>query len=162
MRAKSFWLLPFLLILSGIFLVGYYLFQPVTLILNGSPLTIRTTSLTVDAILRSAGLPVYAGDVINPPRESYLLDGQPIFVESGSNVALWLDGQRIAAHSNDKFPANLLTKYGVKIFPGDVLTVDGKRSSPTEAFQLDRYHTVQYRNWRARYRLARCPNCHNE
>ena len=162
MRAKSFWLLPVFLFLAGIFLVGYYLFQPVTLIVNGSPLTIRTTSLTVDAILRSAGLPVYAGDVINPPRESFLLDGQPIFVESGSNVALWLDGQRIAAHSNDKFPANLLTKYGVKLFPGDVLTVDGKRSSPTETFQLDRYHTVQYRNWRADKNEPSVPDYQNE
>lgn len=149
MRAKSFWLLPIFLFLAGLFLVGYYLFQPVTLIVNGTPLTIRTTSLTVDAILRSAGLPVYAGDIISPPRSDFLLDDQPIFIESGSNVVLWLDGQRIAAHSNDKFPANLLTKYGVKVFPGDILTVDGKRSSPSEKFQLDRYHTVQYRNWRS-------------
>ncbi len=149
MRAKSFWLLPVILSLSGIFLIGLYLFQPVTLIVNNSRLGIRTTALTVEAILQSAGIPVYAGDIITPPMSTLMLDSQPIVIQNGSSVAVWIDGQRISTYSNERYPANLLLKYGVKLFPGDVLMVDGKRSSPTAAFQLTRYHTVQYRNWRS-------------
>jgi resuscitation-promoting factor RpfB len=147
MRAKSLWLIPVILSLSGIFLVGYYLFQPVTLVVNNSLLNIRTTSLTVDAILQSAGIPVFAGDAISPERSSLLLDNRPIVVNNGSSGAIWIDGQRITAYSNEKYPANLLNKYGVRLFPGDILTIDGKRSSTMEAFKPDRYHTIQYRSW---------------
>ena len=35
----------------------------------------------------------------------------------------------------------------LKLFPGDILTVDGKQSSPSDTFQMFRYHTVQYRKW---------------
>jgi resuscitation-promoting factor RpfB len=147
MRVKSLWLIPVILSLSGIFLVGYYLFQPVTLVVNNSLLNIRTTALTVDAIIQSAGIPVFAGDAISPERSSLLLDNQPIVVKNGSSVAIWIDGQRITAYSNERYPANLLLKYGVRLFPGDILTIDGKRSSPIEAFKPDRYHTIQYRSW---------------
>lgn len=147
MRTKLIWSFPFILVLAGIILFGYYLFQPVTVILNNSPMTLRTTSLTVASILQSAGVPFFAGDVISPPPASLVLDGQPVTVQNSSNVAIWIDGQRITAHSSDKYPANLLLQYGVKLFPGDVLTIDGKQSSPAEVFELNRYHTIQYRSW---------------
>jgi uncharacterized protein YabE (DUF348 family) len=147
MRNKYFGFLPVILILSGLALLTLYLFQPVTILMNGSPSIIRSPGLSVNAILRSAGIPLYAGDVVTPGLSSLLLGGRPVTIKSTSSIALWIDSQRIATYTTETIPANVLLEYGVKLFPRDTLTIDGKISSHLEAFQPARYHTIQVRKW---------------
>ena len=136
-----------ILIISGLALLTLYLFQPVTILVNGSPSVIRSPGLTVNAILRSAGIPIYAGDVVTPGLASPLLGERPITVKSTSGIALWIDGQRIATYTTETIPANVLLEYGVKLFPRDTLTVDGKISRHEEGFRPASYHTIQVRKW---------------
>ena len=147
MRNKFLWLLPLVLSLTGLILIGIFLYQPVTIIENNSTITIRNPALTVNSLLRVSGISFYSGDTVSPGLQSFLLDNRPIKVQNTSTIALWIDGQRILVFSTEKYPANLLYQYGVKLFPGDILTVDGKQSSPSDTFQMFRYHTVQYRKW---------------
>ena len=147
MRNKFLWLLPLVLSLTGLILIGIFLYQPVTIIENNSTITIRNPALTVNSLLRVSGISFYSGDIVSPGLQSLLLDNRPIKVQNTSTIALWIDGQRILVFSTEKYPANLLYQYGVKLFPGDILTVDGKQSSPSDTFQMFRYHTVQYRKW---------------
>ena len=136
MRNKFLWLLPLVLSLSGLNLNRYFLYQPVTIIENNSTITIRNPALTVNSLLRVSGISFYSGDVVSPGLQSLLLDNRPIKVQNTSTIALWIDGQRILVFSTEKYPANLLYQYGVKLFPGDILTVDGKQSSPSDTFQI--------------------------
>ena len=111
------------------------------------PVTIRNPAVTVNSFLRVSGISFYSGDIVSPGLQSLLLDNRPIKVQNTSTIALWIDGQRILVFSTEKYPANLLYQYGVRLFPGDILTVDGKQSSIADTFQSIRYHTVQYRKW---------------
>jgi hypothetical protein len=147
MRNKIWWLLPLVVSLSGLILIGIFLYQPVTIIENNSVVTVRNPALTVNSLLRVSGISFYSGDIVSPGLQSLLLDNRPIKVQNTSTTALWIDGQRILVFSTEKYPANLLYQYGVRLFPGDILTVDGKQSSTSDTFQLNRYHTVQYRKW---------------
>jgi resuscitation-promoting factor RpfB len=147
MRNKFWWLLPLVSSLSGLILIGIFLYQPVTIIENNSAVTIRYPALTVNSLLRVSGISFYSGDIVSPGLQSLLLDNRPIKVQNTSTIALWIDGQRILVFSTEKYPANLLFQYGVRLFPGDILTVDGKQSSTSDTFQLIRYHTVQYKKW---------------
>ena len=145
MKNKFWWMLPLVFSLSGLILIGIYLYQPVTIIENNSSITVRNLGLTVNSLIRISGITVYSGDFVSPRIESLLLDKRPIKVQNISTIALWIEGQRILVFSSEKYPANLLYQYGVRLFPDDILTVDGKQSSPSDTFQLFRYHTVQYR-----------------
>lgn len=142
-------MLPFVFSVSGLILIGIYLYQPVTIIENNSTITIRYPALTVNSLLRVSGITFYSGDIVSPGLQSLLLDKRPIKVQNTSTIALWIDGQRILVFSTEKYPANILYQYGVKLFPGDILTVDGKQTSTSDAFQLFRYHTIQYRKWQS-------------
>lgn len=147
MQTRYFRLLPVPLILSGLALLVLYLFQPVTIVVNGAPNTVRTPGLTVGAIVQSAGITLFAGDEITPGISSLLLDKRPIQVNTTSTIALWIDAQRIATYTTEYFPANVLLEYGVKLFPKDTFTVDGKITTHSEVFQPARYHTIQVRKW---------------
>jgi uncharacterized protein YabE (DUF348 family) len=147
MRNKFWWMLPLVFSVSGLILIGIYLYQPVTIIENNSTITIRYPALSVNSLLRVSGIKFYSGDIVSPGLQSLLLDKRPIKVQNTSTIALWIDGQRILVFSTEKYPANLLYQYGVRLFPGDILTVDGKQTSISDTFQLFRYHTVQYRKW---------------
>jgi uncharacterized protein YabE (DUF348 family) len=147
MRNKIWWMLPLVFSISGLILIGIYLYQPITIIENNSTITVRNPALTVNSLLQVSGITAYSGDIITPGLQSLLLDNRPIKVQNTSTIALWIDGRRILVFSTEKYPANLLYQYGVKLFPGDILTVDGKQSFDSDTFSLVRYHTVQYRKW---------------
>lgn len=146
MRGKYLGFLPIIPMLAGVLLVCWYLLQPVTVYADGSPRTVRSFGLSVDSIIKSGGVAIYAGDSSTPPLNSIFWKGNTISIKGASSIAVWIDGQRISVFSTERYPANLLTKLGVKLFPGDTLTVDGLQSGSDAPFSQARYHTIQYRS----------------
>ena len=137
-------LIPVLLILAGLALLMIYLYQPVTIIVNSERNTVRTPALTVADILRAAGYPLYVGDQVTPADSAWLLGSRPIHLKNSSSVILWLEGERIPLTTTERFPANVLQEYGIYIFPGDTLMVDGKSSIADVPFSAARVHTLQF------------------
>ncbi len=135
-----------MLSLAGMALIAIFLFQPITIHVDNNVQSFRSPNLLVNSILRTAGVTVFAGDEISPPLSSLLLGNQEISIKRISSVTVWIEGQRIASYTLEKFPANILQQYGVKIFPGDILTIDGKISSGSDVFSPANYHTLQYKS----------------
>ncbi len=146
MHKKILLFSPIILAIAGLAMIAWYLFKPISIRVNDATQVVRTSGLTVDAIIRTAGIKIYAGDEVSPPLSSLFLGNQGIRIRRTSSIAVWIDGQRIAAYSSDIYPANILMNYEVNIFPGDTLTVDGKNISGYEKFIPGNYHTIQYRS----------------
>lgn len=121
-----------------------YLLQPVRLIINGSSVQVRSLALTVRGIAAKAGYPIRSGDLVSPNASALLLDRRFINIRHPVPVILWLDGERLQVESIDAYPIDLLSRYGIPIFPGDPLRVDGMLTSPEQPFSTASMHTIQF------------------
>lgn len=144
MRKNIHVLVSALLILSGLALLLIYLYQPITIVVNGERNAIRTPALTVASILRATGYPFYAGNQVTPASSAWILDHRIIYLNNSASIILWLEGERISLTTAERFPANVLQQYGILIFPSDTLLVDGKNSTANEPFSAASVHTLQF------------------
>jgi len=87
MVKKWAWIaIPILGVLVGLLLMN----RSVNLVVDGSPLTIKTNALTVNGALRSAGVKLSPGDSLAPSGRTFLSNVQEIRVNRAGSLAVWL------------------------------------------------------------------------
>ncbi len=119
------------------------LFQPVTFFIDSTPHDIRSSGITVGAILLHSGVQLFSGDEIVPEINSPVYSSTPIQIRKNHPITISLDGNSFPTYSTEDFPANILLKLGIRLFPGDHLRVDGIESLSTTRFSARSNHTIQ-------------------
>lgn len=127
MKKYSRWLLVVVLLAAGFLLLWFGLQRPVLLVVDGQPLRIQTSALTVRAALQSAGIVLTPQDQVSPAAGSLLGWRAAVRVQRASPVWLWSDGKllRPMFRSADHMPGNLLAGIGIRVYPGDRLEWNG-------------------------------------
>ncbi len=137
-----------LLISSGLFffglvLVGIFLYQPVSWILNGNPSSLVSFGLTPAEIAQNAGFPLTVGDQIQPAADSLYLGGTPIRLNQISAYLIYLNGELSSIYATDPIPANVLLAAGIYLYPGDRVEMDGLEVNPQLAHEWKNQHTME-------------------
>lgn len=126
-------------------MTALFLLQPVTVILNGKPASLKSFGLTPGDLANNAGYRLTAGDQIQPSAESLYLGGNPIRLNQISAYLIYLDGELSSIYAVDPIPANVLLSAGIRIFPGDRIQIDGLEVNPQITHGWKKQHTIQYR-----------------
>jgi len=126
------WLFPgaFLLILAGLALIWLGLRQPVTVVVDGEAVTVRTSALTVSGALRAAGISPTKADRVIPSRGRWFWKVSSIQVESAREVLIKTPEDELVLTSVERIPANLMQEGGVLLYPHDRLLVNGETVDP--------------------------------
>lgn len=137
-----------LLISSGLFFiglvfVGIFLYQPVSLILNGKPTSLASFGLTPAEITHNAGFQLTIGDQIQPSADSLYLGGAPIRLNQISAYLIYLNGELSSIYATEPIPANVLLGAGIYLFPGDRVEMDGLEVNPQTAHEWKYLHTIE-------------------
>ncbi len=114
-----------LLAALGLFLVTLSLHKQVTLIVNGEKQQISTWALTVEGALKEQELPVTPEELVSPPLESLLRDGETIYLATSNLIEIQADGKTISIRTAERRPENVLLKAGLLLFPKDRLLING-------------------------------------
>jgi len=114
------------LALSGMALLTFSQYKTVTLVIDGERRDSGTFARTVGEALRWEGLSLGASDQLWPAEGAPLRDGDRIRVERAAQVQIVADGNVFNFWSVESLPANLLSQAGVRLFPGDLLLLDGQ------------------------------------
>lgn len=85
----------------------------VTVVVDGEPRFLKSQADTVGALLEQAGIEVSDGDVVSPPLDSRLADGDTVVVRYAIPVTLLLGDQRLALDVVGSTVADALTAAGV-------------------------------------------------
>lgn len=115
-------LLVLLLAASGYKLTG----QPVTLVINGQPYTVRTHRLNVASVLREAGLSAQAEDIIWPPPGDGVAPGDVVSVQLARPVTIEADGRTLRLFSHGQRVLDVFDQAGVHLGPYDEVLVEGR------------------------------------
>ncbi|NPV86143.1 MAG: DUF348 domain-containing protein [Anaerolineae bacterium] len=127
MDKKSGYFLALGLVLLGLSLVFLGLMRPVTIYLDGYPLTVQTRALTVNGILRSAGIEISNNDALFPPRSHLPEWNAVIRLDHAAQVSIWTpQGLQPSFFSTQRLPANLLFQAGVRLYPADRILWNGQ------------------------------------
>ncbi len=117
-----------LIILLGVMAAGYYAtLTPVTLVIDGQVRTIRTNQRSIENILREAGVPTSAGDIVGPTLGAALADDQStIIVQHARPVTVKADGQTREFRSQATALKDILQEAGTTIGTFDQALVNGR------------------------------------
>jgi uncharacterized protein YabE (DUF348 family) len=115
-----------LLILGGAGLVVFSLRKPVSLVIDEVSTPRVTWAWTVGGLLSEAGVGLAPQDRLSPPAEASLKKRGVVQVQRARRVVIRADGRQSSLFSAERIPANLLAEAGVRLFPGDLLLVDGR------------------------------------
>ena len=120
------------LLLVGAALLYLNLNQPVTLVIDGQPQTIRARALTVADALKAAGLELAPGDRLAPAASAWLFNVPAIILDRAAAVTIQISatGQQFHLQTTERLPANLLAQAGLRLFPGDRLEWNGQVLDP--------------------------------
>ncbi len=116
-----------LLGLCGLGVVYIGTAAPVTVLLDGESLPLRTHARTVAAALHEAGIDLAPADFVAPERDERIAPGTTIRLIRAQPVIVEADGERAVARSPSRIPANILAESGVRLYPGDEVWADGVR-----------------------------------
>ncbi len=118
------------MILVGLGLIWFGLFQTNTVIIAGEVLNVRTQTWRVSGLLRSAGIYVDDDDRVMP-------EGDPVFwrqavvkIEPARDVLIQTPDEEVWLHTAEKIPANLLAKIDLHLFPKDQVLINGSEINP--------------------------------
>jgi uncharacterized protein YabE (DUF348 family) len=132
----------------------------VTIIVDGSARTVRTTARTVRAALRDAGLSIAAADVVAPHGDMPLSGLASLEVRRARPVQIEIDGAARMHVTAAAQAENILGEAGVRLFPGDRVWIDGLPLGSGEApsrpsrLRVERGHSVQVIRGAARQPVA--------
>lgn len=125
------WLLTFgLAILGG--LAYWRSAVPLRLEVDGQARALRSRAGTVGAMLREEGVPLDAGDHVQPPIGSRLRAGARVKVVHARSWIIKVDDRRLALRSLAPNPAGVLAEAGITLNPTDRLLLDGRIAAPDE------------------------------
>lgn len=125
---------PALAVLIGVAgLLNLALHKTVTLVVDGQSQPYTVYAITVNDLLRSAGIALGAQDRLNPPGDAWLAHGAQVTLERAAAVQIQADNQVYNLVSPDRLPINLLALSGLTLNPGDRLLWLGQPVNPTGA-----------------------------
>jgi uncharacterized protein YabE (DUF348 family) len=96
-----------------------------TLLVDGTPYTVRTHHLVVGAILTQAGLSIGPGDEVSPPFDAPWPPGQSIVVEHAVPVTVQVDGRSVHFQGRPRSILEILARAGTVLQPNDQILVNG-------------------------------------
>ena len=127
-------LFPALAVLVGVAaLLNLALHKSVTLVVDGQSQPYTVYAITVNDLLRSAGISLGAQDRLTPPGDAWLANGAQVTLERAAAVQIQADGQVYNLVSPERLPINLLALAGLTLNPGDRLLWLGQPVNPTGA-----------------------------
>jgi uncharacterized protein YabE (DUF348 family) len=145
MKRQQLWAIAILMALLGITLAGLSLRKTVTLVIDGQSTTRTVMALTVGQALKAAGVSYSPMDRIAPRPSRILASGQAIRLDHALTYQVWANGASVTLQSPEKLPANVLAQAGLRLFPGDRVSVDGSNFAPSQPVSAITYaHTLQY------------------
>lgn len=115
------------LILSGLVLMIWSQIKPYQLIVNGETIRMRAVALYARDLFNLAGIPLQPEDRISTdpngfslaiPEQISLLAARPVTIETDQGKEEILSAELI--------PANILQEAGIRLFPEDILLVEGE------------------------------------
>lgn len=125
---------PSLAILVGLAaLLNLALRKNVTLTVDGLSQPYTVYAVTVNDLLRTAGIPLSEQDRLTPPGSAWLAHGAQVTLERAAAVQIQADGQVYDLITPERLPVNLLALAGLTINPGDRLLWLGQPIDPTSA-----------------------------
>jgi uncharacterized protein YabE (DUF348 family) len=84
-----------------------------------------THARTVGEALQDAGLQLQQGDAVFPDVSSPLRQGMTVEIQRAFTVSIDVDGKSSTERARSWVPENLLATMGIRVFPGDLILVDG-------------------------------------
>lgn len=105
---------------------------PVTVVVNGQPVEVRTHRRTVAGAVRLAGVRPGEALYLAPSSETALEAGMVITVAHQHPVIVHVDGQVLVAETHAVDPQIIVSELGIALGPGDTLRIE-RAARPTEA-----------------------------
>ena len=111
--------------LAGLALIYVASGKTVTVFVDGSPHEFSTHARTVGAGLLDGGWSLRTGDVVQPSPDTPLQSGAKIVLRRAYPVVVRMGPDVQSLLTVSRIPANILADAGVRVFPGDQISVDG-------------------------------------
>jgi len=141
------WLFPgaILLMVAGLLLTWSALNRPIKVILDGEVITVRTSSLSIPGILRSAGINSDDEDRVLTDADGLILGVNTIFIERAREIWIKTPDDEFVQETTTTIPANLLQSVGIDLYPDDQVLVNGVVVDPYLPIGGDEPVLMQYR-----------------
>ncbi len=133
-----------LLLLGSIALIWLGLRQPVTVIVDGEPASVKTAALTVSGVLRSAGLVIDPEDKVFPSLNGLVWNQSVVRVTKAREIIIEMPDEILTVKSAELIPSNLLSTLGIELYPGDALLVNGLTIDPDQPLEGEGSIFIQY------------------
>ncbi len=125
------------------------LHKQITLVVDGTPLSVETYALTVGGVLNSADIPLTEADQVTPALNRWLRDGDQVTITRAAQIALFVDGETRMILTAERIPVIILAEAGVPLSPEDLLLADGRPISLDEPLPPAPAHSLQVRRARS-------------
>jgi uncharacterized protein YabE (DUF348 family) len=122
-----------LTVLAILITVGMlWLNKTVTIVIDDEERSVNTFAINVGAVLQSAGVSLYSGDLISPGTTDFLPDHSTITIQRAAYITILADGQTHILQTTERSPRLILAHAGILLEQGDLLLASGKSISPDE------------------------------
>lgn len=129
-----------------VLVLGYAsLTRTVTIMADGEVVTFATRALTVGSALKDAGLLLNSEDAVEPSNWSLVSDGLVINVLRAASVQLIADGKTYSAHTAERDPTTLLSRWGLKLNEGGRLLLAGRTLGKDEQLPQATFLSLELR-----------------
>ncbi len=147
MLKKYWWVVPVILITIAIPLVMLGSRKQVTIILDGEPLIVTTSAITVGNALHTAGIPYHREDAIQPVPSTMLKPKMEIHVDSARPVHIVIQPGNTWLHlySSERNVGALLKLAGILLQPSDTVYFNGLALTSEERLPLAAVYVLQFR-----------------
>lgn len=145
MKKNTGTLAALLLIVCGVILTWQGMKRPLQIILSQDVLTIQTRAWNVSRVLTEAGISISPYDSVWPSTRANTGWQSSIFIRRASQYRI-IDLSRaldISIPSIERLPANILKDAGVRLFPGDLVLLNGSPIDPAEPLAYTPAVTIQ-------------------
>ncbi|HEY66076.1 MAG TPA: DUF348 domain-containing protein [Caldilineae bacterium] len=133
-RLRTWLLVTSLLVLA---LGGLHLYRitsvPVTLVVDGQRLVLRTHRTTVAGVLEDAGLRLDPADIVQPTLSATVTPGMEVRVRRARPVQIYADGRTLNVRTQARTVRELLHDAGIYVTPYDEVVVEGQVTPDLDA-----------------------------
>jgi len=125
MKSRYLAIIAIVMSICGISLLLSDSSKDVTLVINGQRQTTSTSAMTVRNFLQQAQIKLGDGDILYPPSDHWIKNGDIISIERASLVHLQVGEDEFTYNTTKRIPANLLSQANIPLFPGDLILANG-------------------------------------
>lgn len=107
--------------------------KTITIFQDGKPQVLMTSAWWVNTALEDANIQLQDRDSINPPVNSWLEDGDEIYIQRAVLVSIYFDGEFFYGSRFNKVPQEILDTFDIKIAEEQNILVSGNIVSKVDA-----------------------------